>query len=190
METIVTSESRLWSRVLEWLAVLSNLAFTVLYLNHSAWSFFFGVLGPLLLLWIGLRSRLYADPLLQVVYVISAVVGYFNVSEGWYALSIGAVSHGLILLLTLVFTWGLGTLLRRKTNAAMPYVDSLTTALGIVGTWLMMYQVHACWLYLMAVNVLSIFLFYRRRLYAATLMFVLYFILSVDGYFTLHWFEL
>jgi nicotinamide mononucleotide transporter len=90
----------------------------------------------------------------------------------------------------LVFALGLGVLLMRKTNAMMPYLDSLITALGIAGTWLMMYQVHACWLYLLVVNLLSIFLFYSRRLYAATLMFVLYFILSIDGYFTMHWFEL
>jgi nicotinamide riboside transporter PnuC len=84
--------------------------------------------------------------------------------------------------------WGLG--LKRYTSANFPLIDALMSGWGMLATWLMMYQVHTCWLYLMAVNALSIFIYFRRRLYLAACMFVLYFIMSIDGYFQLHWFEL
>jgi nicotinamide mononucleotide transporter len=84
--------------------------------------------------------------------------------------------------------WGLG--LKRYTAANFPMLDAMTASWGVLATWLMMYQVPACWLYLMAVNALSIFIYFRRRLYMAACMFVLYLIMSVDGYFQLHWFEL
>ncbi len=190
MKTNVNVDFKTQSRAPEWLAVLCNLAFTVMYLNQSSWSFFFGIVGPLLLLWVGLRNLLYADALLQLVYITSSVVGFWNVSDGWQPTSLTGAQHLFILFGSGAFAAVLGALLKRKTNAALPYLDSLTTAFGIAGTWLMMYQVHACWLYLMAVNALSIFIFYRRRLYAATLMFVVYLVLSIDGYFTLHWFEI
>ena len=176
--------------VVEWAAVVSNLLFTILYLNQNEWAFFMGIAGPLLLIVLSWKEKLYAEPVLQGVYILSAVVGWFNVQSGWEQLQLNTAQHILLFSLSIVlaFIWGLS--LKRFTKANFPKLDALTASLGMVATWLMMYQVHACWLYLMAVNLLSIFIYFRRRLFIAACMFVLYFIMSVDGYFQMHWFEL
>jgi nicotinamide mononucleotide transporter len=175
--------------ILEWSAVVFNLLFTLLYLNQSAWTFVFGILGPLMLFVLSWREKLYAEPVLQLVYIASAVVGWINVQVGWKAWNIGTTGHLLLFALSTVIAVAWGWLLRRYTSANFPFLDACVASWGMLATWLMMYQVHVCWLYLIAVNVLSVFIYLRRELYAATFMFVLYLIMAVDGYFRFGWFE-
>jgi nicotinamide mononucleotide transporter len=177
-------------RILEISAVGMNLAFTVLYLNQSIWAFFFGIMGPAALLILGVRRKLYADPVLQVVYMLSAVVGFWNIAQGWSPVVLAPSSHIWILVACAAVSLIWGYLLRTHTQAASPYLDALISVLGIVATWLMMFQVQACWSYLLVVNALSIFLFLKRRLFLTALMFALYFVMSIDGFFELHWFDL
>jgi nicotinamide mononucleotide transporter len=176
--------------VLEWSAVISNLLFTLFYLNESEWAFPMGVLGPLLLLVLSWREKLYAEPVLQIVYVVSAVVGWLNVQGGWSKWQIELEVHLFLFTLSVGIAIVWGGALKRFTSANFPYLDAMVASWGMLATWLMMYQVHACWLYLLAVNTLSIFIYFRRRLYVAACMFVLYFFLSIDGFFELHFFEL
>jgi nicotinamide mononucleotide transporter len=175
---------------LEWAAVISNVLFTLFYLNESEWAFPMGILGPLFLMALSWREKLYAEPVLQFVYILSAVIGWFNVQGGWSQIQVSFETHILWFVLStgLAIPWGLG--LKRYTSANFPMMDALIACWGMLATWFMMYQVHECWLYLMAVNVLSFFIYFRRRLFTAACMFVFYFILSVDGYFRMHWFEL
>jgi len=175
---------------LEWSAVISNLLFTLFYLNESEWAFPMGVLGPLLLLVLSWREKLYAEPVLQIVYVVSAIVGWLNVQGGWSKWQIELEVHLFLFTLSVGIAIVWGGALKRFTSANFPYLDAMVASWGMLATWLMMYQVHACWLYLLAVNTLSIFIYFRRRLYVAACMFVLYFFLSIDGFFELHFFEL
>lgn len=176
-------------RLLEWAAVICNVLFTVLYLNSNEAAFAMGILGPLLLLILSWREKLYAEPVLQVVYIISAVVGWYNVQSGWKHWQIDNGTHVLLFLLSLSIAVIWGFVLKRYTSANFPMLDALVASWGMLATWLMMYQVSACWLYLIAVNVLSLFIYWRRRLYIAACMFFLYLVMAVDGYFVLRWFE-
>lgn len=175
--------------MMEWAAVLSNLSFTILYLNQSQWAFLMGIIGPLILLVLSWRERLYAEPVLQVVYIISALVGWYNVQNGWRHWRIDTSTHVFLFLLSLSISVVWGFLLKRYTSANFPKLDALVASWGMLATWLMMHQVHACWLYLIAVNVLSLFIYWKRRLYVAACMFFLYLVMAVDGYFALRWFE-
>lgn len=189
IKTRAVSDSS-WRWMLEWAAVLSNVSFTILYLNQSQWAFPMGIVGPLLLLVLSWREKLYAEPVLQVVYIISAIVGWLNVQNGWQQWHVQLEVHLVLFVLStgLAMVWGIG--LKRFTSANLPFLDALVASWGMLATWLMMYQVHACWLYLLAINALSIIIYFRRRLFVAACMFVVYFFMSLDGFLELHWFEL
>lgn len=176
--------------LLEWSAVITNLLFTIFYINESVWAFPLGIMGPVFLLALSLREKLYAEPVLQLVYISSAIVGWVNAQGGWSKWEISFHANMLLLLASTLLAGIWGFCLKRFTSANFPFLDALVSSWGMLATWLMMYQIDTCWLYLMAVNILSIFIFFRRRLYGATCMFVIYFILSIDGYFEMHWFEL
>jgi nicotinamide mononucleotide transporter len=174
--------------LLEWSAVIANLLFTLLYLNESEWAFPMGIAGPLLLLVLSWREKLYAEPVLQVVYIASAVIGWVNTQSGWNSLQLEVSSHLLLFSTSTLaaVVWGLA--LKTFTSANFPLPDAAVASWGMLATWLMMYQVHECWIYLMVVNLLSIFIYYRRNLYAATVMYGIYLIMSIDGYWQLNWF--
>lgn len=179
-----------FKKLLEWMTVFSNVLFTLLYLNHNEWAFLLGIIGPLLLLVLSWRERLYAEPVLQLVYIVSAVIGWQNVQDGWRQWQIDSSTHLILFTCSIVLALSWGAALKRYTQANFPLLDAITASWGMVATWLMMFQVPTCWLYLMAVNALSIFIYFRRRLFMVACMFVLYLLMSVDGYFQLHWFEL
>lgn len=169
--------------ILEVPAVIFNLLFTYLYLNGSDWCFLFGVLGPMLLGILCWTKKLYAETFLQVVYIGSAVLGFINLGDKWEPYNLGSTSHLLIIVLGILSTLFSGYLLSKKTDAKLPFMDSFTTVFGIIATFMMMYLIREAFIYLMMINFVSIIMYTNRRLFWGALMFVIYFMMSVDGYF-------
>ena len=77
-----------------------------------------------------------------------------------------------------------GFLLSHYTDAARPYVDSMTTVAAIVCTWMVTRKILENWLYWIVINCVSVWLFMDRGLDLTSGLFVLYALLSVVGYFT------
>ena len=88
-------------------------------------------------------SRLYADMGLQVVYVIVSFYGWYQWlygGENHTELKVSKTPQKLAVFLTFIglsFALLLGTVLHRTTNAALPYLDSLTTSTSLVAQWMM-----------------------------------------------------
>jgi nicotinamide mononucleotide transporter len=173
-------------RAIEIAAVFASLAYTYLYLNESVWCFLFGILSPVLFLSLAWSKKIYADAALQFFYIGITIYGYFQLDGVWtknhwvISTHLGFVIAGLMVALIS------GFLLKRQTDAALPYLDSFTTVFAIIATWMMMNFVHENWLYFIVVNIASILLFSMRKLYIGAIMFVIYLLMSIDGYFELH----
>lgn len=176
------------SRIAEITAVVFNLLYTFFYLRQNPWCFLFGIISPLLFLIITFRAKLYADVLLQIFYFGITVYGFWNWGGEWKTNHITYLQNLLFFGGAVGLTFILGSVLRKNTDAKMPFTDSFVTSLAIVGTWLMMNFVHENWLYFILVNSISIFLFSRRKLYWSAIMFAIYLLMSIDGYFMLNWF--
>jgi nicotinamide mononucleotide transporter len=170
-------------------AVVFNLLFTFLYLRQNPWCYLFGITGPLLFVLLCFRKKLYAETLLQLVYIALAIVGWLNLEGGWTS-EVWSFRHHLSLIAGgILATLLSGYLLRRLTDARLPYADSATTVFGIIGTWAMVHYVHENWLYFIAVNAVSVILYAARGMRIAALMFVLYLAMAIDGYFRLSLFS-
>jgi len=134
------------------------------------------------------RAKLYADVILQVFYFLITIYGIWQWGGQWKITHISKAEHGIYLLSGLLATFLLGSFLKKKTDAKMPFADSFATTFAVVGTWLMMNFVHENWLYFIVINTLSIYLFANRKLYLSACMFVIYLLMSIDGYWQLGWF--
>jgi nicotinamide mononucleotide transporter len=164
-------------RTLEAAAVVANLAFTFLYVNDSLWSYAFGILGPALLLALCIRERFYAEPLLQVVYILMTVYGWLHAqSSPWI---VDTLWHVIAIPVCILVAVGAAYFLRR-TAARYPLQDCLVTVFGIYATWLMMNQDPAWAWYFLFINALCVWMYYRRSLYLGTAMYVLYFAMALD----------
>lgn len=171
------------ARWLEIIAVIFNLLYTLLYLRDSQWCFLFGVLGPALLFILCKQKKIYADAGLQLVYIALALYGWWGSADGWQTQHFSVHTHLLLVLCAGGVATAVGFLLKRHTDAQLPFLDSMIATFSVVATALMMLFVPENWLYFIAINTLSIVLYFRRKLYWASFMFVIYLLLAIEGYF-------
>jgi nicotinamide mononucleotide transporter len=170
--------------ILEILAVTSNLLFTFLYLRGVKECFVFGLLGPMLLGILCFRRKLYAETFLQIIYVLSTIIGLINFSNsGFSAREFSGINHLILISSGVIIVFISGYFLKKNTDAQLPYIDSVTTVYGIIGTILMMFFIHENWLYFIFINAISIFMYFKRRMVLSSLMYLLYLVMSLDGYF-------
>ncbi|MCW8126933.1 nicotinamide riboside transporter PnuC [Microbulbifer halophilus] len=126
---------------------------------------------------------------LQVFYLLIAVYGWRqwkNRNGGQQSLHIHRWSPTVhlaaiatVALLTLVCGYGL----QRYTDAAMPYLDSFTTWGAVVTTYMVTRKVLENWLYWVVVDGAAIYLYIDRELYLTAVLFVLYVIIVIIGFF-------
>jgi nicotinamide mononucleotide transporter len=180
-------EQNKWKNViliLEWLAVLFNLGFTILFQMGNSWSFLLGVVGPLLLALLSWQRKLFADVLLQFTYCGLAIYGYFQFVQA-PAFHESKELHGMGISGSLVIGLVLGYYFKSKTTAALPYLDSLITSFSLWATAILMSGLESAWLYFIFINLISVVLFYKRKLNIIALLFLIYTFLALQGYFHL-----
>lgn len=131
------------------------------------------------------ESRLYADVTLQVFFVATSIVGWYQ----WRHARPGApvqerpITRASVPTLmwmglaALVVTVGYGGLLHRFTDAWMPYVDSAVLALSVVAQCLLMQRQIETWPVWIVVNTLSVPLYASRELWLTA------------GLYTAYWFN-
>lgn len=168
--------------LLEVLAVIFGLLYTILYLKEIEYCFVFAVLGAILYAYLCYKKQIFAEFFLQLFYILTAVYGYLNWGEygnNSYALSTNLIFFGIASLGTLL----LGFILRKKTESKLPFLDSFTTVFSLVGTWLMVNFIHEMWLYFIAINFVSMFLYYFRGMKFSVVMYAFYVYLSLAGWY-------
>lgn len=82
-----------------------------------------------------------------------------------------------------VLSIGLEILLSRTGNSAAPAMDGLTAALGIIAMWMMAHKYLEQWFIWMGINLGSAVMCFDTALYPSAIMFSIYFIVSILGFF-------
>ena len=91
---------------------------------------------------------------------------------------------------SLITTYLLGLYLRKNTTSKLPFVDSFTTVFSLGATWLMITNIPDSWYYWVAINGVSMILYFKRDLKFGALLFLVYLLMSVDGCIeSITWFE-
>ncbi|MDZ4750787.1 MAG: nicotinamide riboside transporter PnuC [Flavobacteriales bacterium] len=168
---------------IEFFAVVFNLLFTYLYLQSDPLCFLFGVFGPLLFVYLCYDKKLYAETALQVFYMAMAVYGYVNWGGEWRIEHRSIEWHLPYLIFGLAATFLMAYILKKKTDARLPLPDSFTTVFALIGTWIMMTYIHESWLYFIAINTISLIIYPMRGMWLSSIMFAIYLLMAIDGYF-------
>ena len=74
-------------------------------------------------------------------------------------------------------------ILIRFTDSPVPYGDSFTTSLSILGMWLLAQKYIEQWWFWFAVNIVSFGLYIWKGLYPTSILFAIYSVISIFGYF-------
>jgi len=130
---------------------------------------------------------LFMEAGLQVFYIVMAVYGFW----AWGRNSSGQhlriqrwplKLHLLILAAVLTSGVGIGLLLARFTDAALPIPDSITTIGALTTTWMVARKVLENWLWWVGIDLVSIVLYLERGLELTALLFAGYVVLALLGW--------
>jgi nicotinamide mononucleotide transporter len=120
----------------EILGFVMGAATVPLAVRESAWNWPVGIANNIFFLILFWKAKLYADAILQIVYIVISIFGWWNWVRGGAGhteLPIGRTSARtgvLLAVVTLAATALLNVCVRRFTDSAAPFGDGLTTALS------------------------------------------------------------
>lgn len=174
---------------LETLAVALGVAYLVLAMRENSLCWYCAFFSTALYVWIFGDVSLYMESALNVYYMGMAIYGWFQWQrggvnhEGLEIVRWTVKQHGLAISTIVLVALVSGYLLSIGTDARLPYLDSLTTWGSILTTVMVARKVLENWLYWIAINTISIYLYLDRGLEQTALMFMLYLVLAILGYY-------
>ncbi|MEJ8800913.1 nicotinamide riboside transporter PnuC [Pontibacter sp. H249] len=132
--------------------------------------------------------RLYADMGLNAFYVITSFYGWYIWLYGGKGHTERKVGHvgrqqlAILIVLGTAFTLGLGYFLENYTNADLSYTDSATTAISLIGYWMMAKKYIENWIVWLVVDVVYVGVYTYKELYITSVLYFIFLILCVVGY--------
>jgi nicotinamide mononucleotide transporter len=156
--------------VIEWLAMASLLLSVWLAARHHIATWPIGIVACVLYGILFFQVQLYADATLQVFFIFTSVVGWWNWrrmstnTERRAAKAISLRTWGLLVAVGTLVTLGYGSLLHRWTDAFAPFWDSAVLTTSVVAQILLMQDRRETWPVWILVNTLSVPLYLSRGL--------------------------
>jgi len=189
MESLATVVSRQFQALspLELLAVLLAIGYLLLAIRQNIWCWFFAAISTAIYVYLFLQAKLYMESLLNIFYFAMALYGWYiwyfgRVGNAELPVSVWSRSiHAVALVVIAAISLTTGHLLDRFTDAAFPYVDSVTTWGAVWATFLVARKVLENWWYWLVIDVISVFIYWARDLQLTSLLFVIYVILVPIG---------
>ncbi|MES2322221.1 MAG: nicotinamide riboside transporter PnuC [Pseudomonadota bacterium] len=148
---------------------------------HTWWT---GILGCSLFGVLFYQTNLYADVVLQVFFIVSSAVGWYQWKKGGKGDELPVTHASLATLLMIVpagvaVTAGYGALLHFYTNAYAPFLDSAVLVFSIVAQFLMMQRRVENWPFWILVNTIAVPLYASRELYLTAVLYGCYWVNAI-----------
>ena len=184
--TQVIEQARAQS-VPEVIAVVAAIAYLGFAIRQQIICWLFAAISTAIYIWLFIEAKLYMESVLNVFYLVMAGYGWWVWSNGrdhghdrpvviwpgsWHLVAIVVI--GCLSALS-------GYLLSVYSDAAFPYVDSMTTWFAIWATFLVARKVLENWWYWLLIDIASIFIYWTRDLQLTALLFVIYVIMIPIG---------
>ena len=156
----------------------------------SIWLWLFGIVMPLLDIWLYWSHGLYGDAGMACYYTLAAVYGFLvwkfkKTRKTHQPLPIIHMPHRLYLPVVVAFfaAWGVTYyILITFTNSTVPVLDSFTNALSFVGLWALARKYLEQWFFWMVVDMVCTILYIQKGIPFKAILYGLYVVIAVFGY--------
>ena len=176
-----------------WIEILGTICGVVyLYqeLKASIWMWATGIIMPALSIVVYYETGLYADLGINVYYLLAAIYGLcvwqFGKKKDQKELPITHTptkKYGLLALTFVVSFLAIGFILQNYTDSTVPWWDSFTTALSIVGMWMLARKWLEQWWTWVIVDAVSSGLYIYKGIYFFAALYAIYTIIAIYGFF-------
>jgi nicotinamide mononucleotide transporter len=173
---------------LELVAALVGALSVYLSVRQNIWSWPTAIVNVVLYTLVFYDAKLYADMGLQVIYAVLSVYGWYewlHGGENKTELHVTRTARRLAIVLAIIGLVGaaaLGVILRRATDAALPFMDSFLSSTSLVAQWMMTKKKLENWIVWIAVDVLYVGMFAFKHLYLTSALYAVFLGLAVRGY--------
>jgi nicotinamide mononucleotide transporter len=175
---VLSAQAQLMS-VLEIAAVILAVLYLVLAIRQNIWCWFCAAVSTAIFVYLFFDVALYMEAVLNVFYFGMAIYGWYKwrAGTGDQELPVTVWSHrthvGAISAIILVSAVS-GYLLDSRTDAAFPYIDSLTSWAAVWATFLVARKVLENWWYWLAIDATMVYVFWAKDLELTAVLYVLY----------------
>ncbi len=182
---------------LEIIGTFIGILYIIFEYRASMWLWPVSVIMPIIYISIYYQAGIYADMGINVYYFLAAIYGWvvwsrgksrraesgkssvkeelpivYTSSEEWYCCTIVFAATFMILSYILI----------RYTSSTVPYSDGFTTALSVIGMWMLAHKRIEHWIVWIVVDIVSSVLYFSKGLYPTSGLYLLYTIIAVAGY--------
>lgn len=175
------------STPLEIAATTTGLLAVWLTAKEKIWTWPVSLVNVTCFFYMFLDVKLYADMTLQVFFFVLSIYGWMvwmtkrgsapvRPTRTWTP-RMAVVLLGFLA----VFTLGWGYVLTQYTDASIPYVDAFIATLSLIAQFLLSYKILQNWYFWIAVDVLSIGMYFYKGLYTTSFLYVIFLGIAIMG---------
>jgi nicotinamide mononucleotide transporter len=174
---------------IEIIASVLGIVGVILAIRQNIWNWPVGLLNVLLTLVVCFISKLYADVVLQVFYVVMTLYGWYYWIYGGekkFELPVRKIrSRELIIMavIGILGSWLTGFIFARYTPATYPYWDSVLMVWSLIATYAMAKKIIEQWIMWIIIDLAYIPLYFCKNLFAFAMLSLIFTILAFYGYF-------
>lgn len=173
---------------IEALAVLFAVTYLLLAVKQDVKCWFAAIISSTLYFFIMYKAGLYMEAWLQIFYIVMAFYGIQqwtvtnNNQSKFIVRSWRWNTHFWVIAIIIILAIITGLLLEKFTNAALPFLDGLTTWGAIITTYMVAKRLLENWIYWFVIDIISIYLFLSRGLFLTAILFCIYLVIIFFGY--------
>jgi len=164
----------------EVIAVIAAILYLLFAIRENIICWFFAAISTAIYVWLFIEAKLYMESVLNGFYLIMAGYGYFVWNSGRRDGGNKPVvvwpleTHLKAIAVIITVSVANGYLLSAFSDAAFPYIDSLTTWFAIWSTFLVARKVLENWWYWLVIDSASVVIYWSRDLQLTSVLFVVY----------------
>ncbi len=169
----------------------AGLLYVFLSIKEKVWLWPIGLITSVVYIYVFYTSKFYADMGLQFYYVFISIYGWIlwlggKKNKQISCLKISKTPLKIVIYLiisTVLIFFAIGFVLINYTDSPVPYWDAFTTAASITATWMLAKKYIEHWIIWVIVDLTSSVLYLAKELYPTVVLFVVYTIMAVIGYY-------
>lgn len=183
-------------QAIEIIGTLVGIIYLWLEYRASIYLWVASIIMPAIYLYVYYNAGLYADFGINIYYLLIALYGWAAWRYGFHLFGSKkkeekelAITHtsrrvwGKLALTYIAAQCAITYILVNYTDSTVPWWDSFTTALSIVGMWMLARKYIEQWWVWLVVDAVSAWLYIYKGLYFTAVLYAVYAIISIFGYF-------
>lgn len=178
------------SNKLDTLGTVLGFLYLILEFRASIWMWVVGSVMPAIYIVVLYQAGIYADCGMEVYYFLAGIYGLIYWMKGGVKKGKSVeISHTprnkycSLILITLILWATLAVFLRLCTDSRVPYIDSLSTALSVMGMWMLSRKYIEQWGIWFVVDIISTGLYIYKGVYGRSILYGIYTIMALYGYY-------